>query len=275
MRHVQRRGQAGRHSCLIRETIMRRKRTALARLALGAIVVACGGACSVLSPSAAPKGLEQQISQGAKADARGRSLAEAAPAGAGAGAKASTVSRGRAAVVVSGKDITAVGDSVMLASSLSLQQAFPGIYVDAVVSRHMYEGLSVLRQLAGDGELRPVVIVGLGTNGGVTADQVRQLMRIAGSKRTVILVNTFVPLSYEQPANGVLAATASAYPNVVLADWNKAISHRTSLLWPDDIHPHYPAGTKVYAAMIKAAVARAVGRQCQCAVRIGLPPRAA
>jgi hypothetical protein len=255
---------------------MRRKRTALTRLGLGlglgAIVVACGAACSVLGPADAPKGLEQQISQGAKADARGRSLAEAAPAG--AGAKASTVSRGKAAVVVSGTDITAVGDSVMLASSLSLQQAFRGIYVDAVVSRHMDAGLSVLRQLARDGELRPVVIVGLGTNGGVTTGQVRQLMRVVGSKRKVILVNTFVPLSYEQPTNSVLAAEARTYPNVVLADWNKTISHRTSLLWPDDIHPRYPAGTKVYAAMIKAAVAHAVGRQCQCAVRIGPPPRA-
>jgi hypothetical protein len=108
----------------------------------------------------------------------------------------------------------------------------------------------------------------------VTTGQVRQLMRVVGSKRKVILVNTFVPLSYEQPTNSVLAAEARTYPNVVLADWNKTISHRASLLWPDDIHPRYPAGTKVYAAMIKAAVAHAVGRQCQCAVRIGPPPRA-
>jgi hypothetical protein len=237
---------------------MPRTQTAVRSLILGAIVMACGAACSIMSPSAAPKGLEQQISQGAKIDAQGRSRAEAAPAGAGTDAKAGTADRARAAAAVSGKDITAIGDSVMLASSVSLQRAFPGIYVDAAISRHTFAGLSVLQHLARSGGLRPVVIVGLGTNDGVTTDQVHQLMRIVGSKRKVILVNTFVPLPYEQSTNSVLAAAARTYPNVVLANWNKTISDRTSLLWPDEIHPHYPAGTKVYAAMIKAAVAQAV-----------------
>jgi len=236
---------------------MSRMQTAIRGLIVGTIVVACGTACAMLSPSTAPKGLQQQISQGAKADARGRSQAGAAPAGSAGRANASAASRGKAAAQVSGKDITAVGDSVMLASSMSLQQAFPGIYVDAAVSRHAFVGLDILRRLAADGELRPVVVVGLGTNGGVTTDQVHQLMSIVGSKREVILVNTFVPLSYEQSTNSALATAARTYPNVVLANWNKTISDRTNLLWPDEIHPHYPAGTRVYAAMIKAAVAQA------------------
>ena len=238
---------------------MSRTQTALTSLILGTVVVACGTACSMLSPPAAPKGLQQQISQGAKADAQGRSPAGAASAGAApAGAAAGVNASVGAAAEVSGKDITAVGDSVMLASSMSLQQAFPGIYVDAAVSRHTFVGLDILRQLAASGRLRPVVIVALGTNGGVTSDQVRQLMSIVGSKRKVILVNTFLPLSYEQSTNSALAAAAHAYPNVVLANWNKTISDRTSLLWPDEIHPHYPAGTRVYAGVIKAAVAQAV-----------------
>lgn len=237
---------------------MSRTQTIIKSLILGVALVACGTACSMLSPSAAPKGLQQQISQGARADARGRSQAGAAPGGAVSGAKASTAGRAKAAAAVSGKDITAIGDSVMLASSMSLQRAFPGIYVDAAVSRHTFVGLSILRQLAASGQLRPVVIVGLGTNGGVTTDQIHQLMGIVGSKREVILVNTFLPLSYEQSTNTALAAAARTYPNVVLANWNKTISDRTSLLWPDEIHPHYPAGTKVYAAVVKAAVEQAV-----------------
>jgi hypothetical protein len=116
----------------------------------------------------------------------------------------------------------------------------------------------VLQQLAASGQLRPVVTVALGTNGGVTTQQVHQLMAIVGSERKVVLVNTFVPLPYEQDTNSALAAAARTYPNVVLANWNRTISDRTSLLWPDDIHPHYPAGTKVYAAMIKTAMAQVV-----------------
>jgi hypothetical protein len=214
---------------------------AIRGLTLGAIVVACAAGCSLTSPSAAPNGMQRQISQGARADAEGRSRA-AVPA------------RATPTAEVPGKDITAVGDSVMLAVSLPLQQAFPGIYIDAVVSRFMSAGLSVLQQLAASGGLRPVVIVGLGTNGGVAAQQVHQLMAIVGSKRKVVLVNTFVPLPYEQDTNSVLAAAARTYPNVVLANWNQIISHRTSLLWPDGIHPQ-PSGAKVYTGMIKAAVA--------------------
>ena len=126
---------------------MSRTLTAIRGLTLGAIVVACAAGCSLISPSAAPNGLQRQISQGAKVDAEGRS------------AKASTASRVRAkpstaertAAEVPGKDITAVGDSVMLAVSLPLQQAFPGIHIDAVVSRFMSAGLSEVQQLAASG----------------------------------------------------------------------------------------------------------------------------
>lgn len=248
---------------------MWRTQTAIMGLTLGAIVVACAAGCSLISTSAAPSGLQQQISQGASIDAEARSQAavpaKAAPARAVTGAKASTASGarakgitvGRTAAEVSGKDITAVGDSVMLAVSLALQHAYPGICIDAVVSRPMSVGLSVLRQLAASGGLRPVLIVGLGTNGGVTAQQVHQLMAIVGGKRKVVLVNTFVPLPYEQDSNAVLAAAARTYPNVVLANWNKTISDRTTLLWPDRIHPQ-PSGAKLYAAMIRTAVVQAV-----------------
>jgi lysophospholipase L1-like esterase len=259
-----------------------RAQTAVRGLALGAIAVACAAGCSLMSPAAAPGGLQRQISQGAKADAAGRSqaavAAKAASATAGTGATAAPATvgarstaaagtarragakaglAGRVAAQVPGKDITAIGDSVMLAGSLALQRAFPGIYVDAVISRFTSAGLSVLRQLAASGRLRQVVIVGLGTNGGVTTKQARQLMVIVGDNRKVVLVNTFVPLSYEHDTNNVLAATARTYPNAVLADWYQAARSHTSLLWPDGIHPQ-PSGATLYAAIIRAAVAQAV-----------------
>src|SRR4029077_11950145 len=104
--------------------------------------------------------------------------------------------------------------------------------------------LSVLRGLAANGKLRPVVIVALGTNGGVTSGQLSQLMKIIGGKRTAVLVNTFVPLPYEQSTNSVLDAAPRTYRNAVLADWDQAISGHTSMLRPDGIHP-LPPGAKV------------------------------
>jgi hypothetical protein len=234
---------------------MSRTKPVISGLLLGVISIACAAACSSTSPSATPSG-SQQTPQGTSGQTGTPAAAgaTAAPLQTAAGAKKGAA--GHAAAAISGKDITAVGDSVMLAVAYPLEQAFPGISVDAVVSRHTDEGLSELRRLAANGKLRPVLIVGLGTNGGVSSDQVSQLMTIVGNKRTVVLVNTFVPLPYEQSTNSVLAAAPHTYRNVVLANWDQAISGHTSMLRPDGIHP-LPPGARVYVSMIKAALAQA------------------
>ena len=243
---------------------MSNTRTVIRGLILGAIVAACAAGCSATGPSAAPSSLQKQTSMGAKVESRATVPAKAAPTGTAGNARESTPrpptvkakTAVRKAAVITGEDITAVGDSVMLAVSVPLQQGFPGIYVNAVVDRQADQGLSVLQGLAASGRLRPVVIFGLGTNGGVTTQQVQQLMSIVGAKREVILVNTLVPLPYEQGTNNVLADAARTYPNVVLANWNKVISGHVSMLRPDGIHP-LQSGAKVYVAMIKTALALA------------------
>ncbi|HYK32306.1 MAG TPA: hypothetical protein VEV63_10100 [Streptosporangiaceae bacterium] len=155
---------------------------------------------------------------------------------------------------VSGQSVTAVGDSVMVAATPALDQALPGIYIDAMVGRQFSTGLQVIAQLKAEGQLRSIVVVGLGTNGTVTTDEISQLFAEIGPNRRLVLVNTFEDRSWEQEVNSTLAGAANAHPSsVVLADWYDTIDHRTDLLWPDGIHPQ-PAGGVVYAAMLKAAV---------------------
>jgi hypothetical protein len=74
----------------------------------------------------------------------------------------------RTAAGLSGGQLTAVGDSVMLASAAALEAAMPGAYIDAKVGRQMQTGLTLIRGLAVAGRLRHVVVVGLGTNGSIT-----------------------------------------------------------------------------------------------------------
>lgn len=233
-----------------------RTRTVIRGLILGAVVAACAAGCSATGSSAAPGSTQQQASSGAQTGSQATAAAKAVQTAVASSAKAKAKTAVSKATAITGKDITAVGDSVMLAVSDALEQEFPGIYVNAVVSRHTDEGLSVLQGLAASGSLRPVVLVGLGTNGGVTTQQIQQLMAIVGPKREVILVNTLVPLPYEQGTNSVLADAARTYPNVVLANWNQAISGHVTMLRPDGIHP-LASGAKVYAAMIKTAVTQA------------------
>ena len=155
---------------------------------------------------------------------------------------------------VSGRQVTAIGDSVMVASAAALDAALPGIYINAEVSRAMVNGLAVIQSLAARHELRRYVVVGLGTNGPVSAAQIRQLRHLTGPNRDLILVNTFGPMPWESSVNTVLDAAGRHTAHVSLADWHAAIADHTNLLWPDRIHPK-PAGAKVYARIVLAAIA--------------------
>ena len=162
---------------------------------------------------------------------------------------------------MAGGQVTAVGDSVMLASATALERVLPGIYIDAKLGRQAATGLAVIRSLAAAGRLRPLVVVSLGTNGVVTAAQLRQLRRVIGPGRELVLVNTFGPEAWEYEVNGALGAAARHFRHTQLADWDGAIAARTGLLWPDGIHPR-PAGAALYAHVvikaIKAGLARGV-----------------
>jgi hypothetical protein len=157
-----------------------------------------------------------------------------------------------------GPEVTAIGDSVMLAAAQQLHTALPGIYIDAVVSRQMSAGLQVISRLAAIGRLRPIVVVGLGTNGAVTSAQVGQLHAEIGPGRWLVLVNTYAARPWQDEVNGTLAAAARRYPHVLLADWHAAIASHTSLLWDDDIHPR-PSGAILYARLVRAVVRVAAG----------------
>jgi hypothetical protein len=150
---------------------------------------------------------------------------------------------------VEGGQVTAVGDSVMLASAQGLEDDMPGIDIDAKVGMQMATGIAIVQSLAADGELRHFIVVGLGTNGPITPGQVWQLREAAGHDRELIMVNTFGPMSWEPEVNAVLAKATWHKPHVALDDWTDAIAARTSLLWGDGIHPQ-PSGGRLYARVL-------------------------
>ncbi len=251
-------------------------------------VAAAGYGVARPAGSAAPSGLLQQVAEGqrissasqASAQAGAQASAQASSQGTGSGAvpagpSASPASASPASASpvpaspvpasvcrvpaakppkVSGRQVTAIGDSVMVASAAALDAALPGIYINAEVSRAMVNGLAVIQSLAARHELRRYVVVGLGTNGPVSAAQIRQLRHLTGPNRDLILVNTFGPMPWESSVNTVLDAAGRHTARVSLADWHAAIADHTNLLWPDRIHPK-PAGAKVYARIVLAAIA--------------------
>lgn len=142
-----------------------------------------------------------------------------------------------AAVHVPGDRITAVGDSVMLASAKGLLERLPGIEVDAEVSRSIWAGPGILESLAASGRLRPYVVVALGTNGPVNLESLEKIAAAVGPERHLVLVNAYAPRDWIPGVNADLQAFADARHNVSIADWSGAISPRLDLLAGDHVHP--------------------------------------
>jgi peptidoglycan/LPS O-acetylase OafA/YrhL len=153
---------------------------------------------------------------------------------------------------VSGSQVTAIGDSVMLASAEALETDLPGIYIDAKVGMQMQTGVQLVQELAADGDLRHYVVIGLGTNGAITPGEIWQL-RAAAPHRELILVNTYGPMTWESEVNQTLASSTWHKPHVTLANWAAAIGAHPSLLWTDGIHPQ-PSGGRLYASVIANAI---------------------
>lgn len=158
------------------------------------------------------------------------------------------------AAQITGENITAVGDSVMLAASPALQQAFPGIDVDAKVSRSMYAAPGILTQLNDENRLRSTVVLGLGTNGPIEQSTLNEVYSIIGPERHLILVSAYAPRDWIDGVNVELGDFASRHRTTVLADWCDAIEPRADeLLAGDGIHPGN-AGGDVYARAITASI---------------------
>ncbi len=154
-----------------------------------------------------------------------------------------------------GRPVLAIGDSVMLAASQDLQEAFgSSITVDAKVGRQVSEGLARLAAYRAAGRLRGLraVVVDLGSNGPFIPQQLHQLESITRGVPEVVLVNVRVPRAWQSITNQTIASGVATDPRLRLADWYQA-SASPSLLWPDQIHPD-PAGQVVYSNLVVRAV---------------------
>ncbi len=156
--------------------------------------------------------------------------------------------------VAQGPDIAAFGDSVMLASAPALQQSLPGIRIDAVVSRQMHTAPDLIAAAAKADALRPVVVVGLGTNGSISEDTLERVLDELGPRRSLVLVNVQAPRSWAPGVNSTLDAFAAKHPDrVAVADWHGAIAGHLDLLADDQIHPGMRGGA-IYADALHRAL---------------------
>jgi cysteine synthase len=141
----------------------------------------------------------------------------------------------------------------MLASAAELQAEFPGITIDAAVSRGMRAAPEILAAQRAAGTLRNVVVVGLGTNGEISASDLAAIMRTIGPDRELILVNAFADRDWTAGVNAQLATFTAERHRVALADWHDAIAPHVDVLAGDGIHPG-PTGGAIYADAVASAL---------------------
>lgn len=152
-----------------------------------------------------------------------------------------------------GDQITAIGDSVMLASSQGLSEVFPGIQTDASVSRSIMVAPELIGNALSAGSLRQWVLIGLGTNSAITPDQLDQIRNMIGPDRVLVLVNAHGDRTWIPPTNQVLADYAAAHPdNVVLVDWDATANANAQVLGSDGIHPSMDSD--IYAKAVRQTI---------------------
>ena len=152
-----------------------------------------------------------------------------------------------------GNEISAIGDSVMLAASEALNERFPGISIDATISRHYSAALPVIKAQKDSGQLRSTVFVGLGTNGATFEGQMDELIDIVGSERTLVLVLPYGERDWMGPARAEIIEAATTHDNVYIADWCGMAQENPAMLYDDGVHP-LPEGAHLYADALYAAL---------------------
>ncbi|MGL4248963.1 MAG: acyltransferase family protein [Lactococcus garvieae] len=135
--------------------------------------------------------------------------------------------------------IFAVGDSVMVAGSTNLQEAFPRMTIKAVVGEQVDGGATILAENKEAVKKADTVLIGLGTNGTLTVgdtNYVAKIMEEIGDK-PVFWINNKMPRPWETNNNEQLEAMAKKYPNLTIIDWHGLSENQSSWFYSDAIHP--------------------------------------
>ncbi|MCK6258670.1 acetyltransferase [Fictibacillus sp. KIGAM418] len=149
--------------------------------------------------------------------------------------------------------ISVIGDSVMVNVAPYIKEKFPKATVDAKIGRQLKDASDVIDHMKANGSLGHTVVIGLGTNGPFSKDQLVNVLDKVGKDKEIVLINSQVPRSWEKQVNRTLAEVASSHPHTKLVNWNQASNGQTSYFYNDGVHLK-PRGASAYAKLVESAV---------------------
>lgn len=156
-------------------------------------------------------------------------------------------------------EVTFIGDSLTLGMSNDLYTVFPQAYVDAAVARQLNAAQYVVEVLAQNNQLARYVVINIGTNGGFSDAQIRQMIETIGPDHEIYFSNTHVNRSWRDEVNGTLARVIDeADDHVHLIDWwseYHAKADPATWLTEDGVHFEFPAAKAWITLLVKRMAA--------------------
>lgn len=151
----------------------------------------------------------------------------------------------------------AVGDSVMIDAASSLRHAMRSITVNAVESRQVTTGVSIVRHKKRHHRLNHRIIFGLGTNGTFTAHELRQLIRLTRGHKLIVITGHCSYCSWTRTNNRMINRVCTPARHCWIAPFGAVARHHPGWFW-DGVHmsPGGP-GAREYARLVKDAGRRA------------------
>ena len=161
--------------------------------------------------------------------------------------------------------VTVIGDSLGVGTRPHLQSIITTANFDVLGSRQIthatpsLNGTKVLTDMKNAGTLKEYVVVILGTNRGVTEQEVNNFVSIAGSERKVIFVDTASQVAHADQVSIYYTDAAKRLSNVFYVNWKlKASSHMADYYSKDGANGEYihmtSAGYKKHAEFIAQAL---------------------
>ena len=129
--------------------------------------------------------------------------------------------------------IVGVGDSILLDVVDKLYEKFPDGYFDCKISRSLYAGEEILRDLKAEGKLSNTLLLCLANNGDYSTSINEELMNIV-EDRDVFWINA---VGADDPEfNERFAKFAENYPNLHIIDWVSVSEGHPEYFYYDNIH---------------------------------------
>lgn len=148
--------------------------------------------------------------------------------------------------------ILAIGDSVMIDISKSLNKIYPTITIDAEIGRQVSQAVKLATNYAHFDQPDKAVIIQLGTNGYFADDTIDTLLA-AFSNADIYLVNTRVPRPWESKVNDALSNKAEEHDNITLIDWYSTAIDHPEYFAPDGVHLE-PKGVEALTNLIQHSI---------------------